>query len=88
MIVAGRGHPLSIMSDDFYDLFRQSREFFNGTFFGGYAIFFEYGGKAFESLERRIIVLLRSRSISRFSISLIEFRSHELGGCENSRGGA
>ena len=42
MIVAGRGHPLPVTSDDFDDLLRQARDFFNGTFFGGYAVFFEY----------------------------------------------
>jgi hypothetical protein len=87
MIVAGRRHLLPVASDDFDNFLRQSGDFFNRAFLGGYAIFFEYGGKPFESLERRIIVLLRSRSISRFSISLTGFRSHELGGCENSRGG-
>jgi hypothetical protein len=43
MIVAGRRHLLPVTSDDFHNLLRQSGDFFNGTFFGGYAIFFEYG---------------------------------------------
>jgi len=77
MVIAGRAYSFSVMSDDFDDLFCQSRDFLHGTFFSRSAIFLEHGWKPFQSYWSPLINLA---SISRFFVSLTGFWTHEIGG--------